>query len=739
MAYGTTDVHLAGTRDSLAALTDQASEEQTPLDGEVMAPTAEEGQFQKLMRWADARQTRNIAEEIDTGELGSIGMRVVEEYEIDLESRIGWYTEAKAALEMSMQRAVAKSTPWAKSANVILPMITEASDQFAARAYPAIVQDNRIVKGIVYGEDEGEPQMVIDPASGMPAVNPATGQPQPVMGQDGKPVWAVPPGEKQKIADRVGEHMSWQLLEEQTEWETETDTMLHILPIVGCYFRKSYFDPVMGRNMSLGVNALNLVINYWAKSMDLAPRMTEEVSLYPFEIKEYQASGFYLPGDFGIAWDAGLDRDKPHIFLEQHRRLDLDEDGYPEPYIVTVHKDTQKVVRIVARYDVEGFRFALGNDSIVKIVPIQYYTKYDFLPNKEGGIYGQGLGQLLKPLNEAANTTLNMMLDSAHLQVVGGGFIGRGLSMASGTVRFKLGEWKFVNAPGNEVRNAVVPLNHAGPNMVLFQLLGLLMEAGKDVSSVKDVLSGELKAQTMSPTVFMALVEQGLKVFTAIWKRIHRSLKSEFDKLYRLNRLYLEDEASYKAGNQWKHIKRSDYDQGAGVSPISDATMVADVQKMARAQFLQQFLTDGQMDGIEIRRRMLEAAGIPDIDTLLKVNPAPDPLLLIELAKVEIQKIEVKARAIMNIAAGIKSLADADAAVKDNFRQWAEIQYQSMREELDGLSDSKAAPGTGGANPGKGSGVASPSGDQGLPPVPQGLSGGPAAAALGEMGARPAA
>src|SRR4029077_15915267 len=112
-----------------------------------------------------------------------------------------------------------------------------------------------------------------------------------------------------------------------------------------------------------------------------------------------------------------------------HRRLDLDDDGYPEPYIVTIHKHTSKVARIVARYDSENVFFNNDDDRVIKIIPVQYYTKYDFIPSMDGGIYGTGFGKLLSPINAAINTTLNQLIDAGHLQIRGGGFIGKGLSM----------------------------------------------------------------------------------------------------------------------------------------------------------------------------------------------------------------------------------------------------------------------------------------------------------------------
>lgn len=683
----------------------------------------------KLLRWADPRQTNNIADEIPPTVLSSIGARVVEEYNLDNNSRDKWYKEAKTALDLALQRAKPKTHPWDGASNVILPIITEAADQFAARAYPAIVDNGNVVKGKVYGDDNGRPR--IDPTTGQPMMqlDPATGQPVPV--------FEVPPGEKQRRSDRVGEHMTWQLLEEQPEWEEDTDKLLHVLPIVGCHFRKTYFDPELGRNMSVGVSALNLVVDYWAKSTDTVPRATEELFYYPYEIEEKRRSKLFLDVEFGQAVDAGLDRDKAHKFLEQHRRWDLDEDGYAEPYIITVHEESQKVVRIVAGYDREGIRLVAGSQDIARVARVQMYTKYDFLPNKEGGFYGQGFGQLLKPLNEAANTTVNMMIDSAHLQTLGGGFIGKGLSVEAGTMKMGLGQWKFVNAAGNDVRAAVVPLVHKGPSPVLFQLLGMMVESSKSISSVKDVLTGEVKAQSMSPTVFMSMVEQGLKVFTSIWKRVRRSLRSEFDKCYRLNRIYLEEQTSYQRGDLWKTVSRADYEKGSGVEPISDSNMVVDVQKMARASFLQQFLQDPACDHIEILRRMFDAASIPDPDNLFKKDGGPDPAMLAMLHEREMRQIEVKASAMAKMAQAIKALAEADEKVMAPFAPWFDLQLQMMRTEIDGLEQKRkgpAAPGIAGPDAGGVQPMAPPPGDEGLSSLVEGLPGDAPPAARGPMG-----
>ena len=701
----------------------------------------------KLHRWINSpnialEEDENGAPEIPDDELTKLGFLVVREYDIDENSRSEWLERSQEAMDLAMQVAKQKQYPWPKAANVIFPVMTTAAIQFAARAYPAIIANKDVCKGVVIGPDDGVPdeqaimakaqqlaqQAAQAPPGQTPPLPPQFPDPhdpaQWMVGKDGQPQI---PGYKQARADRIGEHMSYQLLDEQPEWEPETDTLLHVLPIVGCAFRKTFFDASKGRNASLLVEARNLVINYKARALEVAPRATEIVEYYPLEIKEKELAGVFCEITYPSSGADG-DDDAPITFLEQHRWYDMDDDGYPEPYIVTVHKESSKVVRIVARYELDGIKYNFSKGKIVKIDPVHYYTQYNFLPNTEGGIYGLGFGQLLKSLNESINTTLNMMLDAGHLQVVGGGFIGKGLSMNAGQVRFQPGEWKPVNTTGQSVRESLVPLPAPGPNAVLFQLLGLLIEAGKEVAGVKDVLTGETVSGNTPATTMLAMIEQGLKTFTAIYKRIHRSLKAELAKLYRLNRIYLDQETSYKVGSDWKKITRADYEVGSGVEPVSDPTMVTDMQRLARAQFLMQFATDPTMDAQKIKRRLLNAANIDNINELFLPNPPPNPVIVKGMLELQLKKQELdlatqeaalkqaheesslqlrarhdaaliegeQARALLARAQAILALAQSDKAVGQTDVAWAEHALEVLKTQMDaianaGIADTSAA------------------------------------------------
>ena len=652
----------------------------------------------RLIRWIEST---NIAEDLSEDQLNTIGMQVKREFELDDDSRSDWLKENREAFKLAMQVAEKKTFPWTNASNVIFPLMTVAAVQFAARAYPAIIAGREVVKGGVLGSDRGTPQMGPD---GTPAVQ---------IGPDGqpKPIWQIEPGAKRKRADKIASHMSWQLLNEMEEWEDDTDTLLHVLPIVGCDFRKSYFDPAENCNVSCRVSAQNLVINYWAKSMKRAQRISELMWYYPHEIKEMERSGLWLEQEYTASSSGDDDNkidtedlDAPREFIEQHRRLDLDEDGYAEPYIVTIHKTTGKVVRIVARYDADGVE--IRNGEIVRIKPVQYYTKYDFLPNPEGGIYGIGLGKLLGPLNHSVNTIINQLVDAGTLANTPSGFIGRGLSMHSGSVKFKMGEFKVVNAPGGRIRDAIVPMEFKEPSQVLFALLGSLVDAAKDVASIKDVLTGETVSANMSPTTLMGMIDQGLQVFVGIYKRVHRAWKKELDKLYRLNRTYLDDETGFPAKDNWQDISREDYADDVAVFPVSDPSMVSNQQRLARAELLRSYTGDPLINQVEIRRRTLDAADIPDIDDLIVEQPPQDPAMIMatmeaQLAQAKEQREAAKSRSeeIKNYAQAVNFLAQADKASADENIGWATQQLDFLRLRLEMLNGGAKTPGKDGQAP----------------------------------------
>lgn len=672
-------------------------------------------------------QMPNIAAVMDDGEgqsrLAAISSEVMDGYEIDIRSREKWIEKNHDAMKLAMMVAEAKDYPFQGAANVKYPLIATAALQFNARSYPAIVPGDRVVQGKVRGRD--------------------------------------PQGIKAARGERVSEFMSDQLLNQMPEWESDTDKLLIILPIEGSVFRKVWYDPALKRNVSRLVLADNFVVNYWSRSLEDTPRKTEKLWLYPYEIAERILDGRFVTFDYANGGNdtedtekdkpgfaEGNDTSAPQLFLEQHRLLDLDEDGYPEPYIVTVHKYSGKVVRIVANFGPDEVR--LTNDGrVAAIRPRSYFVHYQFLPNPDGGFYGLGLGWLLSATNETINSTLNMMMDAGHLASIQGGLISSVLGLREKSIKLKMGEWRVVNTAG-PLSQAVMPIKYDGPSDVLFKLLGLMIEGGKELASIKDVLTGEGQGKNASPTTVMALIEQGLQVFTSIYKRVHRTLKFEFMLIADLNGANVSQEEYAAFLDDPQADPKADFNaKDMDILPVSDPQSVTKMQKLAKAQLLMEVGgEDPLFNPFEVRKRFLEAAGIEDIETLIAEPPPPDPEQA-AMAKrgmdAEIEKIESEAA--KNFATALKSIADAEAvepgqqlAFYDRVLKIIQAEH-SMEQDLNDPARQGGVPGMEGApadamglpapetaNPGAGAGPAGPAPELGGP-APGGMV--PAAAPSG--------
>lgn len=621
-------------------------------------------------------------DDLEDSQLAQIGKTVVDEFEVDEQSLedSGWKPRHDRALKLATQTKEVKNTPWPNAANVKYPLITVSAMQFAARAYPAIVDGWNVVKGKVLGK---------------------------------------PSPDKRDRADRIGAHMSYQLLQEMDGWEEDTDQLLHILPVVGTVFRKTYFDPTTGKNCSVMVTAEKMVVNYHAKAN--APRMTQIVEFYPHEIEAKVRSGLWRKCELGEAENGETDRQAPHTFLEQHTLYDLDEDGVPEPYIITVHKETAQVVRMVARYRQDGLKLVQGEEGpeVYTIEPVEYYTRYRFIPPIDGSYYGLGFGTLLDALSETINSLTNQLLDAGTLANLQGGFLGDGVSMKSGDARFRPGEWKRVKITGGTLRDNIVPLPAAGPSEVLFKLLDMLIEASKDITATKDILTGDTQQANAPVGTTLAQIEQGLKVYSSIYKRVHRALKHELGLLYDLNAEYLDPQVYFEFQDDEKAVSQQDYAVGdVDVIPVSDPSIATDMQRIGRAQFLMQFRGDPLVDPKEVDRRVFEAAGIQDIDTLwAKAPPAPDPKLVdnqeknkLKARELDIKESESKANVEATLAGAQKDIMDAMMQNPD-FMVLAAKFIEIRRKQLEGDN--------GPVQPGAVPGMAGPPANDGVPGVPE--------------------
>jgi chaperonin GroES len=548
----------------------------------------------------------NIAEDLTEERLLEISTQVVEGYDTDKKSRTEWEQSTKIWMDLALQVANKKTYPWQDASNVKFPLISIAAMQFSARAYPSLVpQTGKIVNVKTVGSD--------------------------------------PTGEKAARAIRLSKHMSYQVMEEMDEWEEDMDKLLLAMSIVGVAFKKTYYCPSKGRNVSKLVYADDLVVNNYTKSLPDAERITEILYYSPRKVKEMQMQGLYLDVDLGEPngpdkehYTRTNDETTPHTILEQHAYLDLDDDGYAEPYVVTVDYESKTVLRITACYTSKGIKVNDKGD-VVKIEPTQYYTKYGAIPNPTGSFYNIGFGHLLGPLNESVNTIINQLIDAGSLSNLQSGFMGKGLRVKMGDAKFRPGEWKSVNATGDDIKKQIFPLPVREPSGILFQLLGMMITSGKELASVAEIMVGKMPGQNTPAYTTKETVEQGMKLFTAIYKRVYRSLKEEFRKLYVLNREYLDPQEYLEVIDE--QINQSDYvGDERDIIPAADPSAASSTEKMGKVQEIFPLMQLGTLDPMELTKRALEAQEQPNIEKLMKQPspPPPDPKMEALKAKAEI-------------------------------------------------------------------------------------------------------
>lgn len=578
----------------------------------------------------------NLTSHFTDRDLSTIGNLIFEGYQRDKDSRQAWERRCEAAMDLAMQISKDKNFPWPGCANVSFPLITVAVLQFHSRAYPEIINGTDVVKCRTIGDDED--------------------------------------GSKSKKSDRISTHMSYQVLEEDRDWNKQHDKLLINLAVIGCTFIKTYYNNK--HNVSEMVMAKDLVLNYWAKSVNECDRKTHVYTLSRNEIYERVLRGTFRDV-LEESWYTGItpnnpnaqfNRDKqqgrnepqedetsPLWCLEQHVSLDLDGDGYSEPYIVTIDSNSKQVLRIVTRFDrevdIQRVQEGPRKGQIISITPTEYFTKYTFIPSPDGGIYDMGLGTLTGPLNESVNSLVNQLLDAGSMANGGGGFLGRGMKIRGGAYTFSPFEWKRVDSTGEDISKGIYPLPVREPSAVLFQLLGFIVDYTNRISGATEMMVGENPGQNTPAETSRTLVTQGEKVYSAIFKRVWESMREEFRKLYILNSLYLPMKQPF--GHNGFFAMREDYlGDPDSVVPVADPSIVSEEQRVRQAMLLKQAsMSTPGYNREEIEKRFLQALRVEGIALVFpgpdKVPPLPNPKVQVEELKLQARQMQMKADVLM--------------------------------------------------------------------------------------------
>ena len=548
----------------------------------------------------------NLADFVDERELGYLSSTLHQNYQDYKSSRKEWEKSYTQGLELLGFKYENRTEPFSGASGATHPVLAEAVTQFQALAYKELLPANGPVRTQIVG---------------------------------------VQTPEKTQQSNRVKDFMNYQLMDQMKEYEPEFDQMLFYLPLAGSAFKKVYYDDLLERAVSKFVPADDLIVPYTATSLDDAEAIIHKIKISENELRKQQVAGFYRDVELKAGNDNLTDVEKKEMelegtvktgrdddiftLLECHVNLDLEgfedvgPDGEPTgiklPYIVTIEENSREILSIRRNYE--------QNDP--KKSKIQYFVHFKFLPGL--GFYGFGLIHMIGGLSRTATSALRQLLDAGTLSNLPAGFKQRGIRIRDDAQAIQPGEFRDVDAPGGNIRDAFMTLPFKEPSATLLQLMGVVVNAGQRFASIADLQVGDGNQQAAVGTT-VALLERGSRTMSAIHKRIYSALKNEFKILSRVFRLYLPAEYPYDVVGGQKMIKQSDFDDRVDILPVADPNIFSQTQRISLAQTeLQLAMSNPQMHNLyQAYRNMYEAIGVKDVDTVL-IRPQPpapkDPAL----------------------------------------------------------------------------------------------------------------
>jgi hypothetical protein len=538
----------------------------------------------------------NLAEFIDENDLQVIASELRQSFEDDKSSRQQWEETYTKGLDLLGLNYTERSQPFQGASGVTHPLLAESVTQFQAQAYKEL----------------------------LPASGPVRTQ---IIGQATK--------DKEDQAQRVSDFMNYQIMHVMEEYDPELDQMLFYLPLAGSTFKKIYYDAALGRAVSKFIPAEDLVVPYTATNLEECERVTHILKRTDNDIKKMQVTGFYRDVDLQVVQEenkveekerklSGIEktgyRDDQYTLLEMHVDLDVpgfeDPDGIKLPYIITIDEGSGNVLSIYRNYK--------DGDTLYK--KQQYFVHYKFMPGL--GFYGLGLIHMIGGLSRTATAALRQLIDAGTLANLPAGFKARGLRIADDDSPIQPGEFRDVDAPSGDLRAGLLPLPYKGADPTLFQLLGFCVQAGKEFATVADQKIGEAAGAGAPVGTTMALMERGMRVMSAIHKRVHYAQRIEFKLLARIFAESLPPMYPYEVQGDLQSLKASDFDERIDIIPVSDPTIFSMSQRVTLAQTqLQLAEAAPQMHNIyEAYRRMYSAMGVQNIDAILPVPTGPEPM-----------------------------------------------------------------------------------------------------------------
>lgn len=569
-----------------------------------------------LDAYEDQTHYSNLVEQISDEEKLRLASLVMANVQADEESRSDWMRTIEFGMDLLGVKVEEKNTPFEGACSAQHPLLMESAVKFQSKASNELLPANGPVKTRVLGDCALE---------------------------------------KEDQANRVKNHMNYQITEEMTEFYTDTERMLLYVPLVGSGFKKTYYNVHLERPCSEFVPADQFIVPNSAHDLYRADRYTHILYKTDYELDADCNEGFYskpLDG-LGVPTEAKLtpvqrktneligvriglgERDKVYTLYEQH--INIFVEGLDKvtkkgrhtyklasPYIITVDSGSQKVIGLRRNWK--------ENDS--KRKKRCAFTHFSFVPSFN--FYSFGFLHLLGNLQLTLTAALRSLVDAGQFATLQGGFKLKGVRIVDDGSPISPGQFKEIETSIQDINKALMPLPFKEPSNVLFQMLNFLDAKGqKFADSTEQVIADSSNYGPVGTT--MALLEASTKFFSAIHKRLHNSLKNELRIIADINSETLEDDNIYNIENQTAKVSRADYDDTVDIVPVSDPNISSAAQRMAKAQTLYELAM--RAPELHDMREVLKHVYINmDYTNIDKIMPKPeeaspqDPLTDVQLA-----------------------------------------------------------------------------------------------------------
>lgn len=541
----------------------------------------------------------NIVTEFPIEVLNKLATRLLEDIERDKKSR---EKRDKQYEEGIKRTGLGKEAPggadFEGASTAVHPMLTEACVDFAARAIKELMPPNGPVKTYVPGEENET--------------------------------------ERLEKADRKKEYMNWQFLVQMPDFRSELEQLLTQLPLGGSQYLRLVQDFKKKRPVPVFVPIDDVYLPYAATNFYTAERVTYCEHITKFEFEQRCKGGMYhFEGEDVVsqppeethsqkATDRVEGKDPSYAYNEDGLRsefevtthCELEDQFEAAPYRITIDSASRKIVAVNRNWEEE--------DEAME--SLYWMVEFPFIPWR--GAYSIGLGQMIGSLAGGATGALRALLDSAHMNNLPTLLKLKGANFSGQSKELNVAEVTEIEGgiASDDIRKLMMAVPFNPPSPVLYELLGFLVEAGRGVvQTTFEKLADQNPNMPVGTT--LALIEEGMKVMSAIHLRMYASMNYVLRLLNRINRMYVEDD-EVKNDTGEVLAQREDFELPLDVVPVADPEIFSDVQRLAQLQIVAD--RAAAMPQIYnqrvVEKRILERTKIPNPDELLLPLEEPEEM-----------------------------------------------------------------------------------------------------------------